>query len=241
VCDGLLIDAQPSSAFTVMRIEVADRQYRFLALVPPSRMGTRWRLARYADTDARYDVPAYRLESLRGGVFLVVEHDTGGTGMYERGDAWYQLAPHADGVALDLPTNGHDELIAVRAAGADFHLLTHEWESNVAHRPDARDNALRVALTARYKLWNGDDASAIEVFTRQQTAAFAWDGAGGRFKFDPAQSDLSEQEFRDVYRAEGMNAEAFARDNAADVNLILDRGTDEEKRAFAALGVRRAR
>src|SRR5581483_10801505 len=120
---------------------MAEWQYRYLLFVPPATGAPSWRLARYADTNVKYAAPAYRLDAMPGRSFLVLEHDTGGTGVYERGETWYDIAPGADGVALTLPIDGHDEVLSLRSGTGGAYVLQHEWKSNIVHRPEAAGDA----------------------------------------------------------------------------------------------------
>jgi len=67
------------------------------------------RLLGYADTESKYAVLPYRIVSDRGGTFLVVSEDRGGTGDFLSNEVWNEIRPGDSRQVLRYPTDGHDD------------------------------------------------------------------------------------------------------------------------------------
>ena len=237
VCEALSVEELAPTRFVALRVEVASWTYRFIVFFAPDGPGTPWKLAGFVDTDAKYIVPAGRLESIPNRMFFVVDNDTGGTGIYDRGETWTDLTSGVSTEVLTLPIEGHDEFLRTPVGNGAFHLIDHAWQSRIAHRPDRTNPVLRLSLSVQYSLWDDVDASEVGLFARTQTAAFLWDERDARFHFDASRSDLTQEEFETVYAAEKLKAASFSKFNGSDVARIAAQGTQREKRAFEAFGL----
>jgi hypothetical protein len=217
----LLLEQEQASRFVVVRMEVQSREYRYLVFLSPLDSRDSWRFAGYADTFSHYGTPSHRLETAPNGTYLVVTHNIGGSGAYDRRDSWYELSPEHSSEVLNYPTQGYDDPFLMGKFNGEGYGLSRRWESKRADQPD--DPTVRIELTVKYAV--NEDAGTADLFSKTQTAVFVWDGGSRTYKLDEKVSGMTRLELDTVYKIDAMERLEFIKYNFDALRQITEEGS----------------
>jgi hypothetical protein len=204
-CNALLLEEDAFARFVTLRIGNGGWDYRFVVFFSPWNSKDSWRLVGHADTESKYAVPSYRIESNPVGAFLVTSESSGGSGVFRENEVWYELNPGTSRQVLKYPRSGNDSPFFRGTSNGRTYLLSREWQAT-RQPPQEKDISVTVDLTVRYSI---EDEKDSELFTRKQTAVFQWDAPSRTYKLDAKNSSVTEEELNTVYDFDKLTIQKF--------------------------------
>jgi len=177
----LLLDVLPDPGFeVVLRLSGIDAYYRFLVFrrLPSSQQGTgRWELVDHIDSGwSKYGEVTARASKFGGRRYLILSETAGGTGVGERYETWYEFGDSGAQEALSVSQKFHHAPLGVM------------WEAQttfVSYEVESSAEALRFQMQIHY------DNRVGQTFDRTVPIVYRRGAGEGKFKFDPAASDLA--------------------------------------------------
>lgn len=213
-CNALMSEEEGFARYVTLRIGNGGWDYRFMVFLSPVDSKDSWRLLGYADTESKYAVPSYRVVSDRGGMFVVVSEDSGGTGAFRSYEVWHEMRPGGSQQVLRYPTEGHDDPFFGGTVDGKSYSLAREWQA-ASHLPNEKDLSVVVDLTVRYSVYLDDTESLL--FERKQKAVFQWDATSHTYKLDTKDSSLTQQELDAVYDYDTLSLRKFIQYNTQEL------------------------
>jgi hypothetical protein len=213
-CNALMSEEEGFARYVTLRIGNGGWDYRFVVFLSPVDSKDSWRMLGYADTESKYVVPSYRVVSDRGGIFLVVSEDSGGTGAFRSNEVWHEMLPGGSQQVLRYPTEGHDDPFFRGTVNGTSYSLAREWQATSRVRNE-KDLSVVVDLTVRYSVYLDDTESLL--FERKQKAVFQWDAPSHTYKLDMKDSSLTQQELDAVYDYDTLGLQKFIQFNAEEL------------------------
>jgi hypothetical protein len=206
----------------ILRLTLGTSMIRFVILKQVSRGRNAWRTLAHLDIPEFHLAPEARVVSNGRASWLALNNDqrAWGTGILQENETWYELTNGQLVKVLSLP----EEVDEVWVAQPTIHRQLKAELS--ARQFDGIKDRIDVAFNAVFS-WGDYDKPTVTVARK---VSFAKDPASQVFRFDDANSDITEPTYRAICDLENSDLEYDVLvDFAHDEFVKLASGTDEQR------------